>query len=120
MVIGGMCGEGGMCGKGGVVKGACVAKEGMHNKRGHVWWGETCGVGACMAGDMHGGGCVWQRGAWQTCMAGGVHGRGHAWWGVHGRGCVWQGASVAVGACIAGETVIAADSTHPTGMHSCC
>ena len=34
-----------------------------------------------------------------------MHGRG----GVHGWG----------GACVAGETVTAADGTHPTGMHSC-
>ena len=34
---------------------------------------------------------------------------GHAWQeGVHGKG-----------ACVAGEMVIAAVSTHPTGMHSC-
>ena len=42
---------------------------------------------------------------WQAvCMAGGVHGRG----GVRGRG-----------ACVAGETAIAAGGTHPTGMLSC-
>ena len=37
------------------------------------------GRGACMAGDMHGGGCMWQGGhAWQgACLVGGMHGRGH-------------------------------------------
>ena len=34
----------------------------------------------------------------------GICGKG----GVHGKG-----------ACVAGETVTAADGTHPTGMHSC-
>ena len=33
-----------------------------------------------------------------VCMAGGMHGKG---------------------ACVGGETAIAADGTHPTGMHSC-
>ena len=38
-----------------------------------------------------------------------MHGKGgHAWWGV----CM-------KGACMAGETVTAADGTHPTAMHSC-
>ena len=40
------------------------------------------------------------------CVGG--HGRG-----VHDRGYAWQGA------CVGGETAIAADGTHPTGMHSC-
>ena len=51
------------------------------------------GEGACVAGRMHG------RGTLGVCMAG-----GHVWLG---------------GACVAGETATAADSTHPTGMHSC-
>ena len=63
-----------------------------------------------------------------TCMAGGhvwqvnMHGRGHTWQGacMHGRECVWQRVCIAGGrACMAGETTIAADGTHPTGMHSC-
>ena len=41
--------------------------------------------------------CVWQG----ACMAGGVHDSG---------GCAWQET---------GQTATAADSTHPTGMHSC-
>ena len=61
--------------------------------------------------------CAW----WGACMVGGVHGgdacmvRGRCvWWGV----CMvemyaWQGA------CVVGETVTAADGTHPTGMLSC-
>ena len=48
-------------------------------------------------------------------MVGGVHGR---------RACVARGACMAgghawLGACVAGETVIAAVGTHATGMHSC-
>ena len=72
---------------------------------------------ACVAG-----GCVWQGG-----MHGGrVHGRGGMCGrGVCGRGHTWQGACMAGGvhggglACMAGKTAIVADSTHPTGMHSC-
>ena len=52
-------------------------------------------------------------------MAEGVHGGwgmwGHAW---QGGGRAWWGACVA-GRVHAGETVIDAGSTHPTGMHSC-
>ena len=44
---------------------------------------------------VHGGGGMHGR----VCVCG----RGHAWWG----------------ACKAGETATAADSTHPTGIHSC-
>ena len=38
------------------------------------------GRGACVAGGMHGGGCVWWGGMRSRgmCMAGGVHGKGHA------------------------------------------
>ena len=50
-------------------------------------------------------------------MAGDMSGRGHAWQGgVHERGCAWQGMG---GACMAGETATPANSTHPTGTHSC-
>ena len=50
-------------------------------------------------------GCVWQR----ACMAGGMYASGRAWQeGIHGRRM-----------CVTGETVTAADSTNPTGMHSC-
>ena len=80
-----------------------------------------------------GGGVFMARGA---CMAGGVHGRGCAWQGVCGGGHAWQGgmcgwgacmvggcmAGVCVvggGACMAGEMATAAESMHPTGMHSC-
>ena len=45
-----------------------------------------------------------------------VHGEGrHAWrrGGGHGTGVCMTGS------CVAGETATAADSTHPTGMHSC-
>ena len=40
--------------------------------------------------------------------------------GMCGWGCAWQGGVCGGGgACMAGETATAADSTHPTGMHSC-
>ena len=53
-------------------------------------------------GGMHGRGeCMDDRG---LCMA-----EGHVWWGgMDDRG-----------ACLAGEMATAADSMHPTGMHSC-
>ena len=51
-------------------------------------------VGACVAGGVSGRG---------MCVAGGNCDRG----GMHGRG----------GVCVAGEMAIAADGTHPTGMH---
>ena len=67
---------------------------------------------------MHGrGACVAGEHAWQgkgACMAGGIHGRGACMaGGVCGRGFALQGA------CMAGETTIAVDGMHPTGMHSC-
>ena len=34
------------------------------------------GKGACMVGDMHGGGHAWQGDAWQGGMCGGMHGGG--------------------------------------------
>ena len=70
---GGTCLVGGVHGRGDVHgKEACVA-------RGHAWRGAcmiggacVAGMGACMAGGMHGkGGCAWQGG----------HGLGVAWWG---------------------------------------
>ena len=59
--------------------------------------------------------------AGRMCMAGG------AWWGVHGRGNAWQAVCVVGGGrgmygrgvCMAGKTATAAESMHPTGMHSC-
>ena len=81
------------------------------------------GRGTCVAGEMCGrvGGCM----GGMACMAGVIHGTG----GMCGRGHVSQGMCVAgeacVGggeggrACVAGETATAANSTHPTGMHSC-
>ena len=66
---------------------------------------------------MHGRGHGWQG----VCVVGCMHGRGecmagrHAWWqGMHGWGVCMAGDRV----CMAGETATAADSTHPTGMHS--
>ena len=71
-------------------QGACVAG-------GHIWW-----WGAFMVGAMCGGQYAWQGVIWD---------RGHAGWG-H----VWWGGGAA---CVVGETVTAADGTHPTEMHSC-
>ena len=34
-------------------------------------------------------------------------------------GDVWKGGMHGRGACVAGETAIAAAGRHPTGMHSC-
>ena len=65
------------------------------------------------------GACVAQGHAWQ---GDGIHGRGHAWQGsmhcrgMHDRGHAWQKGHAWQEA---GETATAADSTHPTGMHSC-
>ena len=69
----------------------CVRQSGVCGKGGHAWWRRG------MCGREH----VWQEGVWWACMVVG----GHAW--------QEQGAS------IAGDTATAADSTHPTGMHSC-
>ena len=74
-----------------------------------MWQGNSCVVG-----DMHGS--RHDRGHGSGCSRG--HGRGTcmAWGcaclrGMRGKvGCV----------CVAGETAIAADGTHPTRMHSCC
>ena len=52
----------------------------------------------------------------RVCVAGGLHLRGYAWWW---EACVAGGMHGREGACMAGETATAADSTHPTGMHSC-
>ena len=57
-----------------------------------------------MAGGLCGGGYAWQR-VCMVCMVDGVHVRGYVWHGVQ--------------ACVAGEMATAADSTHPTAMHSC-
>ena len=47
----------------------------------------------------------------QVCVKNSVHRGEHAWQGhVHSWGR---------GACAAGETAIAVDGTHPSGMHSC-
>ena len=70
-----------------------------------------------MAGDVHGGG-MHDQGA---CMAGVYVAGGHAWQGgVHGGGwgvhVVWHTSPPQ----ILRDTVSqCADSTHPTGMHSC-
>ena len=71
---------------------------------------------ACLVEGMHG------RGAY---VVGGMHGRGGG--GMCGRVCVVKGGAYVAGrsawwgdvTCVAGETVTAADGTHPTGMHSC-
>ena len=76
--------------------GACMVGVCGRGKGACIIGGRACVAGACMAGGMY------DRGA---CMAGGMHG-----WGMCDKGG---------GACVAGETAIAADSTHPTGMHSC-
>ena len=48
-------------------------------------------------------------------MAEGIHGRG-----MNGRVACTAGGMHGWGeACVAGEMAIAADGTHPTGMHSC-
>ena len=67
-------------------------------------------MGVCVGGGMHGGGMCGKEDmcGGGACMAEAMFGRGHAW-----QGHVWQGV------CMAGEMVTAADSTHPTGMHSC-
>ena len=71
----------------------------------------STGEGACMAG-----GHAWQgERAWQ-----GVRGGGHAWQrSMHGRGSAWQGGCVWREGDVHGRTATAANSTHPTGMHSC-
>ena len=79
---------------------ACV-KNSVH--RGGAWQGHRV-----WCGGMHGRVCAW----WGACMAGGMHGGGH----VCGEGHAWQWGG---GACVAGETAIAAGGTHPTGMPSC-
>ena len=90
----GACVEGGMCGRVCMV-GACIMED-MH------------GRGACMAGGMH---VAEAEGA---CMAGSMHGRGHVW-----QGACMAGGMHGRGTCMAGEMATAADSKHPTGMHSC-
>ena len=62
---------------------------------GHAWWG------VCMAGGMHGRGCM--VGSMQgrgVCMVGGAYVAGwHVW---HGRGHVWQEGVHGRGASVAG------------------
>ena len=92
---------------------------------GGVWQGEVC-----MTGGVHGRGVHGSRHAWKgMCMAGGVNGMVCAWQGgayvaggMQGRGACMVGGmhgGNAWGACMAGETAIAAAGMHPTGMHSC-
>ena len=50
-----------MCGKGGYAWQGDMHGQGMHS-----------GEGACMLGEMHGRGCVWQG----ACVVEGMHGRG--------------------------------------------
>ena len=72
---------------------ACVAKREACVAKGEacVTKGEACvAKGACMVGACMVEVCAWQ------------------WGGMHGRE-----------ACVAGETAIAVDGTHPTGMYSC-
>ena len=58
---------------------------------------------------MEGGGHVLQ---------GGVCGRGaYVAEGIHGRG--WEACVVGDGGAVARQTATTADTTHPTGMHSC-
>ena len=68
--------------------------------RRHAWRGCT------WQGDMHGRGHSWQ----EACMAGGVHDGGG---GVH---VVWHTCLPPILRDTVGQC---ADSTHPTGMHSC-
>ena len=77
----------------------------------------ACVVGGCMAGGMHGKGCMagGEMHSREACIVGGMYGRGAC--------------AVGVGACMAGvwvvrglhtgETATEAGCTHPTGMHSC-
>ena len=60
------------------------------------------GMGMCMAGGH----------VWQVCVC--------VWQGgVHGRGMCMAGGHVCHRGGMVGETATAADSMHPTGMHSC-
>ena len=69
------------------------------------------------------GGHAWQR----ACIAEGMNSRGYAWQracmaeGMHGRGaCMVEGGMCGGrGTCMVREMATAADSMHPTGMHSC-
>ena len=116
---------GGMHGRGCAWQGACMVGE-------CAWWGSVCGRRACMAGGVHGGGHVWQRGGMHGrgafvavgWVAGeGMCDRGCAWWGrcmaggMHGGGHVWQGGMYAMADTMGyGQW---AGGMHPTGMHSC-
>ena len=114
-VRGGMRGQGGMHGKSRacMVKGVCVAKEGMYGEGLACVAGRYTWQGAYMAGGIHGGGGAWvvKEYVWQVvcmvgvgvcvargvCMARDMHGRGH----------VWQGDMHA------GEMATEAGGTHP-------
>ena len=81
--------------------------------------GEGCMHGNGEAGGMCGRRHVWQ-GGMCVCVGRGVYmAGGHAGVCVVGACVAGGGACVAVGACVAGEMTTAADSAHPTGMHSC-
>ena len=69
---------------------------------------------------MHGEGGMHGKGGMHG-EDGDMCGRGHAWWweGVCMAGGMSVGGMCGRGACMAGETTTAVDSTHPTGMHSC-
>ena len=104
---GGQPGGGDMLGRGACMAvGVCMV--GVYVVWGHAW-------GTCMAkGGVCGGGCAWQGACMVgSCMVGGVHSRG---------ACMAEGMEACMagrggGACMAGETAIAAGGTHPTGMH---
>ena len=109
--------------RGSAWQGACVAG-------GHAWQG-ACMVGGAWWGGMHGRGGMHDRGGmhgrggghvwWGACMAGGMYSRGCVWWeDMHGRGCV-VGSVHDTHANLPNTTRYSqwADSTHPTGMHSC-
>ena len=85
----------------------------------HRWGGVHVGAmhgrGVCGGGHTWQGVCAW----WRACMAGGgvaggMYGGGHAWQGM----CVCE--VCMAGVCMVGETVTAADGTHPTGNSDQC
>ena len=91
-------------GNGGGMPGGCACPGGVVGGM-HGW--EACVVGACMAGGMHGRGCM--------------HAQGCAWWGwacMPGEGACMPRVR-AGGGCMTGKTATAVAGTHPTGMHSC-
>ena len=82
------------------LRGACVAKVGMHVE------GGMHGQVVCVCGKVG----IRGKGA---CMA---RGGGHVWQGVEA--CVVGGACVAGGGICVGETATKTGSTHPSRMHS--